>query len=163
MGQPATGGTREQGKAVRHPQTGSVGSLQTCEGQPGSGRSRRAQSIAAFEADLSSNLYKLWNRLSSGSYFPPPVRRVEIPKANGGTRPLGIPTVADRIAQEVARRFLEPSLEPVFHADSYGYRPGRSAIDAVRTMSGVILTASIGSYCSRRSDTIRIVHGCCCR
>jgi RNA-directed DNA polymerase len=90
------------------------------------------QSIAEFEASLSGNLYKLWNRLSSGSYFPPPVRRVEIPKANGGTRPLGIPTVADRIAQEVARRYLEPILEPVFHADSYGYRPGKSAIDAVR-------------------------------
>ena len=90
------------------------------------------QSIAEFEADLSNNLYKLWNRLSSGSYFPPPVRRVDIPKADGGMRPLGIPTVADRIAQEVARRYLEPRLEPVFHADSYGYRPGRSAIDAVR-------------------------------
>ena len=91
------------------------------------------QSIADFEADLSNNLYKLWNRLSSGSYFPSPVRRVDIPKADGGLRPLGIPTVADRIAQEVVRRKLEPSLEPVFHADSYGYRPGRSAIDAVRT------------------------------
>src|SRR2546423_591443 len=90
------------------------------------------QSIADFEADLSNNLYKLWNRLSSGSYFPPPVRRVDIPKADGGTRPLGIPTVADRIAQEVARRYLEPCLEAVFHTDSYGYRPGRSAIDAVR-------------------------------
>ena len=90
------------------------------------------QSIEDFEANLSGNLYKLWNRMSSGSYFPPPVRRVDIPKANGGTRPLGIPTVADRIAQEVTRRFLEPILEPVFHPDSYGYRPGKSAIDAVR-------------------------------
>jgi RNA-directed DNA polymerase len=89
------------------------------------------QSIAEFEANLSGNLYKLWNRMSSGSYFPPPVRRVDIPKANGGTRPLGIPTVADRVAQEVVRRYLEPILEPVFHADSYGYRPGKSAIDAV--------------------------------
>ena len=90
------------------------------------------QSIVDFEADLSNNLYKLWNRLSSGSYFPSPVRRVEIPKANGGTRPLGISTVADHIAQEVVRRNLEPRLEPVFHTDSYGYRPGRSAIDALR-------------------------------
>ena len=89
------------------------------------------QSIEDFEANLKGNLYKLWNRLSSGSYFPPPVRRVDIPKANGGTRPLGIPTVADRIAQEVARRYLEPILEPVFHPDSYGYRPGKSAIGAV--------------------------------
>ena len=92
------------------------------------------QSIAEFEADLEDNLYKLWNRLSSGSYFPPPVRRVDIPKRDGGgVRPLGIPTVADRAAQEVARRYLEQILEPVFHPDSYGYRPGKSAIDAVRT------------------------------
>ncbi len=89
------------------------------------------QSIAEFEANLSGILYKLWNRLSSVSYFRPPVRRVDIPKANGGTRPLCIPTVADRVAQEVVRRFLEPILEPVFHADSYGYRPGKSAIDVV--------------------------------
>jgi RNA-directed DNA polymerase len=91
------------------------------------------QSILEFEANLAGNLYKLWNRMSSGSYLPPPVRRVDIPKADGGTRPLGIPTVADRVAQEVARRYLEPILEPLFHVDSYGYRPGKSAIDAVRT------------------------------
>jgi RNA-directed DNA polymerase len=91
------------------------------------------QSIQDFEDRLGDNLYKLWNRMSSGSYMPPPVRRVDIPKASGGTRPLGIPTVADRIGQEVVRRYLEPLLEPVFHADSYGYRPRRSAIDAVRT------------------------------
>ena len=91
------------------------------------------QSVTDFEADLSNNLYKLWNRLSSGSYFPPPVRRVMIPKPGGvGERPLGIPTVADRCAQEVVRRYLQRHLEPIFHADSYGYRPGRSAIDAVR-------------------------------
>ena len=90
------------------------------------------QTIQDFEDRLAGNLYKLWNRLSSGSYMPPAVRRVDIPKANGETRPLGIPTVADRVAQEVVRRYLEPVLEPVFHADSYGYRPARSAIDAVR-------------------------------
>jgi len=91
------------------------------------------QSIAEFEQDLSDNLYKLWNRLSSGSYFPLPVRRVDIPKATGGTRPLGIPTVTDRIAQMVVKRYLEPLLEPIFHEDSYGYRPGKSAIQAVGT------------------------------
>lgn len=91
------------------------------------------QSIAAFEEQLRDNLYKVWNRLSSGSYFPPPVRRVDIPKGNGGTRPLGIPTVGDRVAQMVVKMVLEPQLEPIFHPDSYGYRPGKSALDAVGT------------------------------
>jgi len=89
------------------------------------------ESLAAFEKDLKGNLYKIWNRMSSGSYFPPPVRLVEIEKESGGTRPLGIPTVADRVAQTVAKMVLEPVVDPVFHPDSYGYRPGRSALDAV--------------------------------
>jgi RNA-directed DNA polymerase len=89
------------------------------------------ESLAAFEQDLKNNLYKVWNRMSSGSYFPPPVRLVEIPKADGSTRPLGIPTVADRVAQTVVKMVLEPLVEPVFHEDSYGYRPGKSALDAV--------------------------------
>ena len=89
------------------------------------------QSIEDFEKKLKKNLYKIWNRMSSGSYFPPPVRTVKIPKKNGGERKLGIPTVADRIAQQVVKARLEPELEPVFHADSYGYRPGKSALDAV--------------------------------
>ena len=91
------------------------------------------QSIVDFEANLAANLHKVWNWMSSGSYFPPPVRRVDIPKANGGTRPLGIPTVADRVAQEVARRFLEPIWSRCSTLYFYGYRSGKSAIDAVRT------------------------------
>lgn len=89
------------------------------------------ETIEEFEISLKSNLYKLWNRMSSGSYFPPPVRVVEIPKDNGGKRPLGIPTVADRIAQMVVKLYLEPEIEPWFHPDSYGYRPGKSATEAV--------------------------------
>jgi len=89
------------------------------------------ESLVAFEKDLKGNLYKIWNRMSSGSYCPPPVRRVEIPKDNGGVRPLGIPTVGDRVAQTVVKMVLEPLVEPMFHPDSYGYRPGRSALDAV--------------------------------
>jgi RNA-directed DNA polymerase len=92
------------------------------------------QSIAEFEQDRDKNLYRVWNRLSSGSYFPPPVKAVEIPKAGGkGVRVLGIPTVADRVAQTVVRMYLEPKVEPIFHPDSYGYRPGKSALDAVGT------------------------------
>ncbi len=89
------------------------------------------QSLAAFEVDLQGNLYKIWNRMSSGSYFPPAVRLVEIPKQSGGTRPLGIPTVADRIAQAVVKEHLEREVEPKFHPSSYGARPGRSAHDAL--------------------------------
>jgi RNA-directed DNA polymerase len=89
------------------------------------------QSIEDFEKDLENNLYKIWNRMSSGSYFPPPVKRVEIPKDDGRTRPLGIPTVSDRIAQMVVKLHLEPELEKCFHPDSFGYRPGKSATQAV--------------------------------
>ncbi|KAB8039113.1 group II intron reverse transcriptase/maturase [Silvanigrella paludirubra] len=89
------------------------------------------QSIEDFEANLKDNLYKLWNRMSSGSYFPPSVRKVEIPKKDGGKRTLGIPTVADRIAQTTLKRMLEPQIEAIFHPDSYGYRPNKSALDAV--------------------------------
>jgi RNA-directed DNA polymerase len=89
------------------------------------------QSIGDFEADLKGNLYKIWNRMSSGSYFPPPVKAVAIPKKNGGERILGIPTVADRVAQMVVKQVIEPMIEPSFLPDSYGYRPGKSALDAV--------------------------------
>jgi len=88
------------------------------------------QSIADFEESLEENLYKIWNRMSSGAYFPPPVKRVQIPKT-GGVRYLGVPTVVDRVAQMVAKIYLEPELEPMFHEDSYGYRPQKSALDAV--------------------------------
>jgi RNA-directed DNA polymerase len=87
--------------------------------------------IEDFETGLRDNLYKIWNRMSSGTYFPPPVRAVEIPKASGGTRILGVPTVGDRVAQTVAALALEPRTEAIFHEDSYGYRPGRGALDAV--------------------------------
>jgi RNA-directed DNA polymerase len=88
--------------------------------------------LGEFGADLGDNLYRIWNRISSGSYFPPPVRAVEIPKPHGtGTRLLGVPTVADRIAQTVVARRLEAKVEPIFDPDSYGYRPNRSALDAV--------------------------------
>lgn len=89
------------------------------------------QSLDDFGADLKGNLYRIWNRMSSGSYFPPPVKAVAIPKKNGGERILGVPTVSDRVAQMVVKRVIEPVLEIAFLPDSYGYRPGRSALDAV--------------------------------
>ena len=89
------------------------------------------ESIEMFEANLKDNLYRLWNRMSSGSYFPPPVKAVPIPKKSGGTRVLGVPTVGDRIAQAVVKRVIEPILDPIFDENSFGYRPGKSAHDAV--------------------------------
>ena len=88
--------------------------------------------IEKFEENLKNNLYKLWNRMSSGSNFPSPVMAVEIPKKSGGTRRLGIPTITDRIAQMTAKMYVEPSVEPVFHKDSYGYRPQKSALGAIK-------------------------------
>jgi RNA-directed DNA polymerase len=89
------------------------------------------QTLAEFEQGLQNNLFKLWNRMSSGSYFPAPVKAVSIPKSGGGARVLGVPTIADRIAQTAVAMVLEPKVDPVFHNDSYGYRLGKSALDAV--------------------------------
>jgi len=89
------------------------------------------QAIEAFEADLEGNLYRIWNRMSSGSYFPPPVRAVAILKKAGDERILGVPTVSDRIAQMLVKQKIEPGIDSIFLADSYGYRPGKSALDAV--------------------------------
>ena len=90
-----------------------------------------AETIERFEEKLGDNLYRLWNRMSSGSYFPPPVKAVPIPKKSGGVRILGIPTVADRVAQTAVKMWLEPRLDPIFRDDSYGYRPGKSALEAI--------------------------------
>jgi len=103
--------------------------LKVCEKKGGAGIDK--ETIDMFNKDLSGNLYKIWNRMSSGSYFPPAVRTVLISKKQGGKRPLGIPTVSDRIAQGVVKDFLEPILEPLFHVSSFGYRAGRSAHDAL--------------------------------
>ena len=98
------------------------------EGAPGVD----GQALEEFESDLKNQLYRIWNRMSSGTYFPPPIRAVEIPKPHGnGVRLLGVPTIADRVAQTVVAMQLEPLVEPRFHPDSYGYRPGRSAHDAL--------------------------------
>jgi len=103
--------------------------LKVCSKDGGAGIDK--ETIEMFNKDLSGNLYKVWNRMSSGSYFPPAVRTVLIPKKQGGTRPLGIPTVGGRTAQGVVKDYLEPVLEPLFHVSSFGYRPGRSAHDAL--------------------------------
>jgi retron-type reverse transcriptase len=115
------------------------------------------QCIEDFDRELSKNLYRIWNRMSSGCYFPPPVRRVDIPKGDvGGTRPLGIPTVSDRIAQMVVKRHLEPILEPVFHRDSYGYRRGRSAHDALIKPGSVVGLLTGYSTSTSRVSSMRL-------
>ncbi len=91
-------------------------------------------SMEEFDADRSKHLYKLWNRMASGSYFPPPVKEVEIDKPEGGTRKLGIPTIADRVGQMAVRDFIEPRLEKIFSPNSYGYRPGRNAHQALASV-----------------------------
>ena len=101
--------------------------VKTSDGGPGVD----GQTVEDFEASLKDNLYRIWNRMSSGSYFPPPVKLVEIPKSDGQRRRLGVPTVADRVAQNVVKAVLDPLVEPQFHPDSYGYRVGRSAHDAI--------------------------------
>jgi retron-type reverse transcriptase len=102
-------------------------------------------SIENFEQSLSKNLYKIWNRMSSGSYFPLAVKHVEIPKGDGGTRALGIPTLSDRVAQLVVKRRLEPVIDPIFHTDSYGYRPGRSAM-MLCAWPGSVVGSMIGCW-----------------
>ena len=102
-------------------------------GQPTVHRGVDDVSIAEFEEKLITNFYRIWNRMSSGSYFPPPVLRVLIPKGDGQERPLGILTVADHVSQRVVKMYLEPKVEPEFYPDSDGYRPKKSALDTVGT------------------------------
>jgi len=90
-----------------------------------------AVSMQEFEADRSRHLYKLWNRMASGSYFPPPVKEVEIPKKDGSVRKLGVPTISDRVGQMVVKMFIEPRLEAEFSPNSYGYRPNKNAHQAL--------------------------------
>jgi len=145
-GQPAMGGTPWiRAKPFDIPKREVWEAYKRLESQQGVTAGVDGQSIADFEADLSNNLYKLWNRMSSGSYYPPPVRRVDIPKGDGRTRPLGIPTVADRVAQTVVKRFLERSWSLNFHDDSYGYRPNKSGARCGWEGAAAMLAPSVGS------------------
>ena len=110
------------------------------------------ESIAEFEERLGDKLYKLWNRMGSGCYFPPPVKAVPIPKKSGGTRTLGVPTVADRVAQTVVKIVLEPLLEPVFDRDSFGYRPANAAVAPTR--KGLADRAAIDRRTDSRADVV---------
>jgi RNA-directed DNA polymerase len=113
------------------------------------------QSMDDFEEDLKNNLYRIWNRMSSGTYFPPAVKAVEIPEPHGGgTRILGVPTVADRIAQTVVAMRLETRTELIFHPDSYGYRPRKSAHDALKKVPRTVLEEGLGAG-SRYPEVLR--------
>ena len=114
--------------------SGAKGQRQASESRFNCESRRRVGVNRKIDRDRRNNLYKLWNRMSSGSYMPPPVRAVSIPKKSGGERTLGIPTVTDRIAQMVVKLQFEPEVEPHFLPDSYGYRPGKSAIQAVESL-----------------------------
>ena len=115
------------------------------------------QTLRQFDEKRDRNLYKIWNRLSSGSYLPPPVREKRIPKSDGRERVLGIPTVSDRIAQGAVKRYMEARLDPIFHPDSYGYRPGKSAHQALQQCAkrcwqrGWVLEVDISAF----FDTVR--------
>jgi RNA-directed DNA polymerase len=118
------------------------------------------ETIEQFEANLRGNLYKLWNRMSSGSYFPPPVRAVSIPKKSGGERILGVPTVADRVAQMVVKQLIEPDLDPIFLADSYGYPGNRRSMPSVSRVSAAGNTTGFWSSISKVCSTILITNSC---
>ena len=121
------------------------------------------ETLSMFEQDLSKNLYKLWNRMSSGSYFPPPVKQVEIPKATGGTRKLGMPTLADRVGQTAVKLLIEPILDPLFHADSYGTGPGsRPNRQWPSPDNGAGNTTGLWSLISKR-PSIKSIMVCCSR
>ena len=134
------------------------------------------QTLEMFGENLKANLYKIWNRMSSGSYFSPPVKAVEIPKRSGGSRILGVPTVADRVAQMVVKLEFEPLVEPLFLPDSFGYRPGKSALDAIGVTRKrcweldwvlefdirVCLTTFDTIYCRRQYVIIQTAVGCFC-
>lgn len=130
IGQPLAGGADDADQAVCHLETDGVGSVQGREGQPRRPGSRRSER-GGVRAESGWNLYRLWNRLASGTYFPPPVLQVEIPKRDGWVCTLEIPTVGDRVAQTVVAMQLGPIAERQFHPGSYGYRPGRNAHQAV--------------------------------
>lgn len=130
IGQPKKGGAMDKTKSYEISKKTVYEAYQRVKANGGAAGIDE-KSLDAFEKKLENNLYKIWNRMSSGTYFPPPVKVVEIPKKTGGIRILGIPTVADRVAQMVAKLYFEPLVEPHFLQDSYGYRPNKSAIDAV--------------------------------